>query len=310
MAISKIQFKASAQATPVVWMDVTQDTVAAAHLETDYTAHDASGTQITGTLVPGGGPSYTWETVWSGVVSCTGEWGDSTYADYPQLSEQIPENSVWRVTWDGDVYECEATWAGSPDGNPYAIGNYTYETGGSGGTEFPFFVQGYWETNWAIVGSYGDHTVKFEKQVESSGGGLEYETGTYTPVNDIADPTISFTKTHTDRPSMIMMVDVGSTISSENSMLTWIIGNWYDAYGTDFSHEPSNSLARVQYTSRSSTSISNSTNSINAYSTSSSGSAYLNYYLTNTWFKPFGNSSRYWRAGRTYKWIAVWKPTT
>ena len=59
MSISKIQFKASAQATPVVWMDVTQDTVEAAHLETDYTAHDASGTQITGTLVPGGGPSYT-----------------------------------------------------------------------------------------------------------------------------------------------------------------------------------------------------------------------------------------------------------
>lgn len=53
MAISKIIYKSSANATPVTWMDVTQDTVTSTHLESNYTAHDASGTQITGTLVPG-----------------------------------------------------------------------------------------------------------------------------------------------------------------------------------------------------------------------------------------------------------------
>ena len=36
-------------------VDISNDTVTAAHLETGYTAHDASGNAITGTLSPGGG---------------------------------------------------------------------------------------------------------------------------------------------------------------------------------------------------------------------------------------------------------------
>ena len=39
----------------ITGVDISNDTVTAAHLESGYTAHDASGTAITGTLVPGGG---------------------------------------------------------------------------------------------------------------------------------------------------------------------------------------------------------------------------------------------------------------
>ena len=38
-------------------VDISQDTVTAAHLETGYTAHDKDGNPITGTLVPGGQPN-------------------------------------------------------------------------------------------------------------------------------------------------------------------------------------------------------------------------------------------------------------
>ncbi len=36
-------------------LDLTNDTVTASHLETGYTAHDANGDEIIGTLNPGGG---------------------------------------------------------------------------------------------------------------------------------------------------------------------------------------------------------------------------------------------------------------
>ena len=41
----------------VTKIDLSNDTVAAAHLESGYTAHDKSGAQITGTLVKGIVPS-------------------------------------------------------------------------------------------------------------------------------------------------------------------------------------------------------------------------------------------------------------
>lgn len=47
MAVSKILYDG-------VGIDLTGDTVTAAHLESGYTAHDANGNVITGTLVPGG----------------------------------------------------------------------------------------------------------------------------------------------------------------------------------------------------------------------------------------------------------------
>ena len=47
------------------------------------------------------------------------------------------------------------------------------------------------------------------------------------------------------------------------------------------------------------------------YNTSDETNAnYVRYWATETGFKPStNNTSRYWRAGRTYKWIAVWAPT-
>ena len=40
-------------------LDLTDDTVSAQHLETGYTAHDASGETVVGTLSPSGGGSIT-----------------------------------------------------------------------------------------------------------------------------------------------------------------------------------------------------------------------------------------------------------
>ena len=48
--------------------------------------------------------------------------------------------------------------------------------------------------------------------------------------------------------------------------------------------------------------------SYNSDDTHSSGSSYPRYYVNTNEFKPYtSSSSRYWRAGRTYKWFAIWK---
>lgn len=59
MAISKVVYKSSSSATPVVWMDTTDKTVDVDKLLTGYTALKADGTSITGTYSPSGGSSYT-----------------------------------------------------------------------------------------------------------------------------------------------------------------------------------------------------------------------------------------------------------
>jgi len=52
MAIAKVQYKSSPEATPEVWMDTTQKTVTAANLSSGETALKNDGTDIVGTLVP------------------------------------------------------------------------------------------------------------------------------------------------------------------------------------------------------------------------------------------------------------------
>lgn len=65
MAISKVTVNGTTN------MDVTSDTVDAAHLLSGYTAHDASGTQITGTLT-----FVTYHTSTSTPTSSDGSNGD------------------------------------------------------------------------------------------------------------------------------------------------------------------------------------------------------------------------------------------
>ena len=199
MAISKVVYKSSANATPVTWMDVTQDTVAAGNLETNYTAHDASGVQITGTLSPGGG---------------------------------------------------------------------------------------------------------------GGGGGLVYETGTWTPAEDINDTTILYTNTHTTLPFFVMMVDDTKTLADTDTNLHFNITNWHSfpANGYIMPLATSYRYGRQDYTYKTSSATTTGINITDSTTPSSSSS--LDYWLSTTGFHAYPSSNRYWRAGRTYKWIAVWAPTT
>lgn len=150
--------------------------------------------------------------------------------------------------------------------------------------------------------------------VNVSGGGgtgLVYETGTYTPTSDRRTPNISFANSHSTRPFFASIFDMSSSTPSTNSMLGLILISYYDLFETHI--EISSTLLyygmRQQFYKGSSGATASSSNISSLTDTMSS--TCIQYYISNTEFTPnSGSDSRLWRSGRTYKWIAVWAPTS
>ena len=155
-------------------------------------------------------------------------------------------------------------------------------------------------TIFGVTGSY-----------EGSGGssGLEYETGTWTPSADTADYTISFTGTHTNAPFFYVINDSEGdyyTVANSNMQVQFVSNS---LLGIDLYLSQTN----IQYATVSSLYRGTSTTnfSSNGSTVSTNSTATLSDYATSTGIRAYtGSTSRYWRAGRAYKWIAVWAPTT
>ena len=167
-------------------------------------------------------------------------------------------------------------------------------------------------------GTY-DVTTLAEIIVSVSGGGgsgLVYETGTYKPSSDTAKPTISFSNNHSELPIFAMMIDANGYTSVANSNVIWVYYNWERLIdGGVYTSSTALRYGEVRYSYRG-TSASSITASIASISypesnTGTSNSTYPRYSVTESGMYPYTSStSRYWKANRTYKWIAVWNPTT
>lgn len=145
------------------------------------------------------------------------------------------------------------------------------------------------------------------------GGGLEYEMGTWSPSEDVSRPSISFTNTHTSVPLYIMIADAtGDSLTSTYTNIAWSFSYNYIFIGdaTPVSPNPRYGQVVYMYRGANDTTTYSTVDSL-MYNTSDETNAnYVRYWATETDFKPStNNTSRYWRAGRTYKWIAVWAPT-
>lgn len=138
----------------------------------------------------------------------------------------------------------------------------------------------------------------------SGGGGLVYETGTLTPTADIADVTISFANAHTTAPIFAMLCDTSTNDIAESSNFFSAVVNNYGYMGFPYTKGSTYRYGTNVYAYAVSTSLAG--NITNLTSTTS-----INTYISSSGFRAYsGSSSRYWRAGRTYKWIAVWAPTS
>ena len=149
------------------------------------------------------------------------------------------------------------------------------------------------------------------------GSGLEYEEGTWTPSEDVTEVTINFSNAHTETPFYVFLTDVtGTELTVVNSLIGWFFVDFYRATGQGV---PCNNASNVRYgvvgyMNRSGTGTSTSFNTnvltTNSDNTASTSIYQSQYWVTTTGFKAYSDSAaRYWRTGRTYKWMAVWKPT-
>lgn len=150
--------------------------------------------------------------------------------------------------------------------------------------------------------------------IQGSVTGLIYEEGTYSPSSNIARPTISFANSHAEAPSIVIMYDVEgdhNTATYTNFGFTYI--DFYKMWGVGIPYSSTAyryELVTATYrgTSTSSTTVYTTQLTYNSDSDSDSNTNCAKYFVTNEGFKPYSNStSRYWRSGRTYKWVAIWK---
>lgn len=112
-------------------------------------------------------PSGTWETIYDGTPNLE---ADTPYPYFwiSELSDvTIPQNSVWRVTFDGTEYVLTATQTIASYG--YYIGNGAYGGGSDDGTPVPLCL---YHTPWGAWSggadaSAGNHQLKIERQVSA-----------------------------------------------------------------------------------------------------------------------------------------------
>jgi hypothetical protein len=156
-----------------------------------------------------------------------------------------------------------------------------------------------------------------DDQGGGGGGGLEYEEGTWTPSEDIDNYVISFANTHTEAPLLYTVYDATGTAMS--TYPTNLAVTYFDCYILTQTGIPYNGVVNgysiVSYRTRNSSATGNNSSStvatVNSSDSSSSDTSKARYWATETGIRAYcASSDRLWRAGRTYKWIAVWKPST
>lgn len=147
------------------------------------------------------------------------------------------------------------------------------------------------------------------------GGGLEYESGTWTPSEDVEKDTISFINTHSVAPYYFMIADTTGTYdSTTNSVYYVAYDNFHQAFGVP--QDISNGTYIYGHVYRrwknSATGSTGGTITLNTPYTDSSASlnSSSRFWATETSIRAYSANGQYFRAGRTYKWIAVWAPTS
>lgn len=150
----------------------------------------------------------------------------------------------------------------------------------------------------------------------SGGGGLTFESGTYEPSADTTGEKILFTNSHSEAPAFIMMVDAtGTANTTTNTNMQFVWCDYYKMYGVGMPWSASAyRYASVYYAYRATNtdalSVGGMTCPYNSDNAGSSGINYPRFWTDELGFTPnSASTSRYWRTGRTYKWIAIWRKT-
>lgn len=163
---------------------------------------------------------------------------------------------------------------------------------------------------------YTSSGVKTAGTASGGGGGLEYESGTWTPSEDTLYAQISFARSHTTVPFFVGLSDVtddGSTLDT-GTMFVWSYFNVNDLFGIGIGYGTNVRYGNVSYVRLNTGSLMSTQSQILNTSSSDPADSSINnsrFNVTETGFKAYGNNSgTQWKSAGTYKWIAVWAPTT
>lgn len=142
-----------------------------------------------------------------------------------------------------------------------------------------------------------------------SGEGLEYESGIWTPTSNVARGEIAFSKTHSKAPAFFVVSDPGESLQNANSNLYCEFFDLSQLVGNGVRISSSIRYGGVLYMYKTSSSGSSANVTLN-YPYTNTGDSNINYpryWATETRIMPYSNgTSRYWRAGVGYKWLAIW----
>lgn len=165
-------------------------------------------------------------------------------------------------------------------------------------------------------GEYSEEGVAYSPvtvNVSGGGGGLEYEMGTWSPSADTNHGSILFTNQHSAAPCFFAVADIDASVPADSSATAI---TYYDLYKISQAGIPYYNTSRryslLYYAYMSGTSGQCAANFTgkNSDDVGDSTTNYPRFFCTETELKPYCyQDSKLWRAGRTYKWIAVWAPT-
>ena len=261
--------------------------------------------------------NYTWQEEYNATVTVQDLGEDVNYVwleDYFQTHDAFALGDTYRVTWGNMQYICVTSYYidVSGGGSGYCLGEPTLMGYPQSGNNEPFCGQCYWTddllfaTTTSSVWPDSTFTLKIEKQVPAPAG-LEYETGTWTPASDIASASISFSNSHTETPLYILLADAtGTYYDTAYSSYMYL---FTDLRKTGCPLDISSSTIRYGYIARQYR-MTNTTSLSNASGNITNETDFSNYVSTTGFTAMSYSNSVYWRTGRTYKWIAVWAPST
>lgn len=137
------------------------------------------------------------------------------------------------------------------------------------------------------------------------GGSVVSESGTYSPAADVSAATITFAQEHTSPPDFYAIFDSTGDDVPSSSIVSVVFVNFYglgatvsisgsEKYAVAFGQEPTTSMAAKIVTHPPAES-------------KPTNYTYYDFWCTSTGITPsLATTSRYFKSGRSYKWIAVW----
>ena len=172
----------------------------------------------------------------------------ASYSDVPSV--ELPKTGGGTAQFDDTTIASNAASASDITSGKLAFVNGELVTGtasGGGATLITKSItaNGTYNASSDNADGYSSVTVNV-----SGGGGLEYETGTWTPTNDIARGEIAFTNTHDNPPCLVAVYDSSSpsTLGTYSS-LTELFFDPYGLNGDGFPYDSTSvNYAITQYT--------------------------------------------------------------